>query len=222
MKRSRWDNASFESSGMSTRTETITPDDAAGYLERSLVNRPIRHKKVDGYAASMKSGVWDCTHQGIAFDRFGRLVDGQHRLWAVILSGVSVRMMVTRGAPASLGIDRGIVRNTRDRLAVAFGDKAVSNVEARATHALARHLKREPEQVWDEHGKAIRRYAEATVGRKAHKDAGALIAAAVLVQCGFDVIKEWAVQARIIAVEKWNSPTRLETLGVYLASESSE
>jgi hypothetical protein len=42
----------------------------------------------------MKAGRWLETHQGIAFDTDGRLIDGRHRLMAVAASGVTVRMWV--------------------------------------------------------------------------------------------------------------------------------
>ncbi len=43
----------------------------------------------------MREGHWDTTHQGIAIASDGTLVDGQHRLLAIVESGVTVRMNVT-------------------------------------------------------------------------------------------------------------------------------
>lgn len=96
----------------------ITPEMAAAWLERNTRNRRVVIARVKFYAAQMKAGEWKFTHQGIAFDELGDLVDGQHRLWAVIESGVSVKMMVTRGMKREnmIAIDGGRPRSTRDAM----------------------------------------------------------------------------------------------------------
>lgn len=58
-------------------------------------------RTVDKYASDMSHGRWMESHQGIAFDTNGDLQDGQHRLAAIVKSGVSVWMMVTTNAPVS-------------------------------------------------------------------------------------------------------------------------
>jgi hypothetical protein len=74
----------------------ITPDMAADWLESRQFdgNRKPSRAKVEQHAATMKAGKWLETHQGIAFDTEGRLIDGRHRLMAVAASGVTVRMWV--------------------------------------------------------------------------------------------------------------------------------
>lgn len=75
------------------------------------------HVKV--LASEMKAGVWmDTGNQGIAFDWYGRLVDGQHRLLAVIESGVTIETSVVRGVDpkAYLHMDE----NTKVRSAGAY------------------------------------------------------------------------------------------------------
>lgn len=42
----------------------------------------------------MRRGDWLVTHQGIAFDTRGVLVDGQHRLGAVVEADVTVKIAV--------------------------------------------------------------------------------------------------------------------------------
>jgi hypothetical protein len=83
---------------MTTTIEDITPAMAEKYLSSNTHNRPVRDNTVARYARDMKNGHWRLTHQGIAFAEDGTLIDGQHRLWAIFNSGVTVRMMVTRGA----------------------------------------------------------------------------------------------------------------------------
>lgn len=82
---------------MKSKEEVITPQLATEYLENAIDNRPISETHVDVLAREMREGRWRLTHQGIAFNHEGKLVDGQHRLWAIIKSGVSVLMVTTHG-----------------------------------------------------------------------------------------------------------------------------
>lgn len=77
--------------------EDVTPEKAQEYLSRNASGRPITSSTVSMYARDMTAGCWHVTHQGIAFDEDGYLIDGQHRLSAVVLSGKTVRYLVTRG-----------------------------------------------------------------------------------------------------------------------------
>ncbi len=96
----------------------VTPKMAEKWLEGNVHNRPVRDEIVDKYAEEMKEGRWRLTHQGIAFDDKGVLIDGQHRLFAVWRSGVTVPMVVTRGLPreAQYAIDMGYVRPVHQTL----------------------------------------------------------------------------------------------------------
>lgn len=82
---------------METKVETITPTMAAKWLENNPRNRTVSKHRVGMYSRQMKHGHWRLTHQGIAFNCDGSLKDGQHRLAAIVESGVPVTMMVTRG-----------------------------------------------------------------------------------------------------------------------------
>src|SRR5256885_4562153 len=74
-----------------SRVVTITPKKAAEYLERNTANRPLSAKTVRDFAAAMRRGEWQVTHQGIAFDTTRALVDGQHRLAAIVQADVPVQ-----------------------------------------------------------------------------------------------------------------------------------
>ncbi|MEU2404477.1 hypothetical protein ABZ609_09175 [Streptomyces rubiginosohelvolus] len=77
-------------------------DLAAKWLERNLEgNRRTSAVRVRRYANAMTEGRWKLTHQSIAFDEKGRLIDGQHRLLAVIHSKTVVPMRVHVGADPS-------------------------------------------------------------------------------------------------------------------------
>lgn len=75
----------------------ITPKLAEELLKLNVANRAVRKTNVREYAAAMKRGEWRRTHQGIGISKTGRLMDGQHRLLAVVEAGVAVEMMVTTG-----------------------------------------------------------------------------------------------------------------------------
>lgn len=98
----------------------VTPEMAREWIDAGNVdNRRIRSTVVRRYAAKMERGDWKPTHQGVAFSA-RRLIDGQHRLLAVIASGASQWMVVflnqdddTFGA-----LDRGQTRTLRDDLPI--------------------------------------------------------------------------------------------------------
>lgn len=61
---------------------------------------------VKGFAEAMSRGEWMVTHQGIAFSSAGVLVDGQHRLAAVIEAEHAIRKLDgTIGEKNSYGHD---------------------------------------------------------------------------------------------------------------------
>lgn len=80
---------------MRTEIISITPQKSQFML--GGVNRPDRPSVVDKYAADMKKGNWKTTHQGIAIDTEGNVIDGQHRLLAIIKANLAVSFMVTYG-----------------------------------------------------------------------------------------------------------------------------
>lgn len=64
-------------------TVAMTPAMAERFLARNEGNRLIRRYKVEAIADAIRRGEWETTHQGIAIDPDGRLIDGQHRLSAI-------------------------------------------------------------------------------------------------------------------------------------------
>lgn len=79
---------------------TITPQLAAVWLKRrNKGNRHLSPDVVKRYAKSMREGRWIVTHQGMAFDDKGNLVDGQHRLKACVESGVTIQTRMTVDVP---------------------------------------------------------------------------------------------------------------------------
>lgn len=81
-------------------TENITPAKAQEYLQTSLGNRPTSNPTVQSYADTMKKGKWMLNGMCIIFDTEGHLIDGHHRLMAVIKAGIPVKFDVARGISA--------------------------------------------------------------------------------------------------------------------------
>jgi hypothetical protein len=101
---------------------TITPRMAAGWLEHNCPrNRKLRRAKVEQYAADMRAGRWRLSDQAISFDCRGDLVNGQHRLQAVVAADTPVAALVVRNLPAEamMVLDGGMRRTTDDNLAIA-------------------------------------------------------------------------------------------------------
>jgi hypothetical protein len=106
--------------------ETVTPELAAEWLAKSKGNRTHRESSIRMYANDMKNGRWRLTHQGIAFDEQGVLVDGHHRLLAVVKCGIAVQMYISNNVPpeAKANIDTNMVRRATDTYAIVTGEKA--------------------------------------------------------------------------------------------------
>lgn len=100
---------------------TITPKMATKMLERNAsFQRKVRNSQVRTLVHAIQRGEWQLTHQGIAFDVDGKLIDGQHRLLAIIAAGVPVEVFViTEAATESfIVLDTGKTRDTADLLAI--------------------------------------------------------------------------------------------------------
>lgn len=108
---------------METRVMEITPAIADNWLKNNTnrKNRKLSHERVAQYARAMLSGNWVLTHQGIAFDTNGDLIDGQTRLNAVVKAGVPVMMNVTTGVECDglMEIDTGRTRTYNNIMTMA-------------------------------------------------------------------------------------------------------
>lgn len=98
----------------------VTPTMATEWLEKyNTKNRPVKDSVVKRYAKDMREGRWlNRSAEPIIFDWEESLVDGQHRLWAVIESGVSITFLVVENAdPKQRQVtDIGVGRNVKDIL----------------------------------------------------------------------------------------------------------
>lgn len=110
---------------MELSVELITAKQAEMYLQLNTSNRPLRKTLVGQYARDMADGRWKLTHQGVAFNCDGTLLDGQHRLAAIVQSGVAVQMLVARGVDSrsQLVMDDHAKRSAGDALSLARKEK---------------------------------------------------------------------------------------------------
>ena len=85
--------------GIETVAIHVTPEIAKRLLVRNVRNRKISEKVVSKYVEEIRAGDWRLTPAGIGFDSDGVLVDGQHRLAAIVKSGIAAPLLVTLGLP---------------------------------------------------------------------------------------------------------------------------
>lgn len=104
----------------------ITPEIAERWLGKNTRNRNARNSIIAQYARDMKSGKWVLNGESIKFADDGTLLDGQHRLLAVVAAGVAVQMLVVRGIPASAmpTVDAGARRKFSDVLTINGGSNS--------------------------------------------------------------------------------------------------
>ena len=116
---------------MKTRIEKIGPEQAEIYLQKNLNNRPLSRFQVTKYAALMEQGRWMLNGEPIISACDGTLLDGQHRLAAIMMASVTVECFIVEGLPrevfATLGT--GAKRNTGD-IAAMLGCKYATWVAA--------------------------------------------------------------------------------------------
>lgn len=107
-------------SEMSFEVVTVTPTMAEAWLGKNRHNRNVRPQDVIRYARAMSNGEWMLTGEALKFSADGSLVDGQHRLLAVIEAGRPVTFLVIKGLPSSVQdvLDTGRARTAGDQLAI--------------------------------------------------------------------------------------------------------
>lgn len=109
----------------------MTPGKARKILERNDRNRGLRSDYVRQLAGAMERGEWVVNGEPIQIAEDGALLNGQHRLSAVVEAGVSVPMLVVRGLPTSARktMDVGARRTLSDVLAL-HGETDTTNLGA--------------------------------------------------------------------------------------------
>jgi len=117
---------------MKTRIEKITPTMAKLYIESNYgKQRSLSESHVVHLAQQMKAGQWACNGEPIIFDENDNLIDGQHRLNAIIRSGVAIDTLVVTGVKQTtfVTINSGKSRSNSD----VFSIKGTANYNNIAT-----------------------------------------------------------------------------------------
>lgn len=121
---------------MKVSIRCVTPEVAKKWLGTNInKQRNIIYPRLEFYERQMRDGKWRQNGESVIFDKNGNLIDGQHRLTAMVNSGVTIKEMVvvTEVDPDAFStIDSGVSR----------GSKTVCEIEgipnATAVSAIAR------------------------------------------------------------------------------------
>ena len=94
---------------------TITPEIATKYVSDINIRR-LNNRVVEEYADDMKNGRWEFGSSVIHISSEGKLINGQHRMWACITSGCDFKTWVCFDVKkeAENTIDIGYTRRVAD------------------------------------------------------------------------------------------------------------
>jgi hypothetical protein len=131
----------------------VTPEIALSILtNKNCKNRNISKANLRNLTNAMLNGEWKLTNQGISFDRDGNLLDGQHRLQAIVESEVTCTMLVGKNMnPAIFNcIDTGKARTAGDTLDIAG---STNGKTIAAAVKMVSFYKDSPDHSWSTHYK---------------------------------------------------------------------
>ena len=128
---------------MNFQTIDVTPKQAEQWLSQMGKNRTLNKRHVKKLAMEMQAGKWVLTGDTVKLTSDGRLIDGQHRLNALLESGLtSIPMAICFGvdhAQAFEAIDVNVLKRGADQIAQMEG---IDNASLKV--AVARRL-----LIWD-------------------------------------------------------------------------
>jgi hypothetical protein len=108
---------------MEIKKRLVSPEMAKNWLESfNLDNRNVNNCRVDSYVSDIINGNWkEDTGECIKFSNKNRLLDGQHRLLAVVKSGISLNLHIATNLEESVFnvLDTGKPRGGSDAFKVA-------------------------------------------------------------------------------------------------------
>lgn len=106
-------------SDLRVETMTITPKKAEQMLSANTRNRPIKKTVVERLTGAIERGEWRLNGETIKFNG-ADLIDGQHRLLAVVAAQKAIETVVVFGLPteAQETVDTGVKRSLADILAL--------------------------------------------------------------------------------------------------------
>lgn len=123
----------------------VNPNVAARLLSTSRGNRPLHSSHLDSLVDAMRNGEWRERADPIKIDEEGRLIDGHHRLTAVIKSGATIRITALYGIAVDaipvldcgqsrtlayrVGEDKRLVAVVTLALAITYDSAAAKSIE---------------------------------------------------------------------------------------------
>lgn len=128
------------SNNVKVARKLVTPELASKYLSSNQGNRKISERQVNFYYKQMVSGEWGTTGDTIKLSSEGRLLDGQHRLHALIRYDNPIEMFVAEGVDPELFpmIDTGKPRTASDVLS-SNGVGRPTSIASTAKHIMIYH-----------------------------------------------------------------------------------
>lgn len=105
---------------MEITLQRISPEFASDLLEGNTGNRTVNRNHVNFLAGQIKESAWKVTGDPIKLNASGRILDGQHRLMAIVQAGIAVEVFIAFGVPDEVFtvLDTGKVRTARDVLSI--------------------------------------------------------------------------------------------------------
>jgi len=99
----------------------VTPELAKTLLGGNLKNRPRSNRNFKRLCSQLRAGKWKVNGATISFSRNWLLLDGQHRLFAIVETGIPALCIIGFGFdPAVFAtLDQGAKRTNADNLAIA-------------------------------------------------------------------------------------------------------
>lgn len=167
---------------ISIKEVLVTPEMARDWLNMNTDNRPLRDSTVRTLIAAIKRGEWKLTHQAVAIDEAGKILDGQHRLQACVLSGKTLRMMVAKDCPRSTFdvIDIGARRSLADIMRLPPMEAATLGYVCRLVWTNEKMSPQMAERIWPFIEKPVKALTNEVAKKRRFVTTGAVMAAAAI------------------------------------------
>lgn len=113
---------------ITTQQIKINADVARSFLANNKHNRPVSKRNLKRLCNDMREGRWVFNADPIRFAEDGTLIDGQHRLLAVMETGIEITALVVFGLPndAFATIDTHNPRSGSDVIAIGGDENSVT------------------------------------------------------------------------------------------------
>tara|TARA_R100001129_G_scaffold8574_1_gene6072 strand:- start:18 stop:884 length:867 start_codon:yes stop_codon:yes gene_type:complete len=143
----------YETFQPSFNVEEITPEYAQEILDqKNNNNRTIKQTNLNRLVKAIDNDEWQVTNQGIAFDSEGNLLDGQHRLLAIVKTGQALKIMVARNMHPEIFnvVDTGTARMASDVLHISGCGNSSKTIAAAIKNYI--FYKKYPSGSWSANG----------------------------------------------------------------------